>query len=169
MTSSSNLCPQCGAPVTDTDLACRSCGRSFIADAGQVTRDVQATFDARPPLPASRVPEYVPSPIGMTAWNLPNPYAPPMQPLPLGSPLAKEAPAEANLGVGLALFGFFLLAGFGGIGAMIYGFRARAKIAANPGMPGSKRAMVAIALGIVDVLMRYVFRCGVVTMLLRHR
>jgi hypothetical protein len=169
MTSSSNVCPQCAAPVADTDLACRGCGRSFVADADQVTRDVQATFAARPPLPRSNVPEWVPSPIPMTSWNLPNPYAPPMESLPLGSPLAKTPPAEANLGVALAVFGFFLFGGFGGLGAMIYGFRARAKITANPGMPGSRRAMLAVGLGAADILMRYFFRFSVVTWFLRHR
>ena len=145
-------CPKCDAPVGDTDLACRQCGMSFVADPNVARLDpYQSQFNpSSPQFGASPhpVPPPPPPPFGRAPEPFMNAAAPAAAP---GSPNALSATAEATKALHWALLGFFCFGFYVGFKAVSHGRRALKLFATQPQMAGRQKAEYAILLGYVDI------------------
>jgi hypothetical protein len=166
-------CPKCGAPVSDTDFACRNCGMSFVPDPSAALLDPYQSAYNKGPSQISAMPVPPPPPpapfvnASTPFADAPAPFvdAPPAYPFPPPNPYAPgnayaPAPGAANLpsasaqarsALNYALLGFFCFGFYFGFKAVS---RARAALRAlehQPQMPGRSQAEMALLLGYVDI------------------
>ncbi|MGH7281010.1 MAG: hypothetical protein ACRELY_05765, partial [Polyangiaceae bacterium] len=140
-------CPSCGAPVGDTDFACRQCGRSFVGDPAAVARDLQNQASG------AQQPQWQSAPTAQSYVT--NPYAPPGA-NPYGMPNAPtpaSVSAEASLALKHAFLGLFCLGFPFGWKAVVRAKRVRSILDQNPSLPGRWKADAAFYIGCFAVFM----------------
>lgn len=154
--------------MSDTDLACRQCGMSFVVDPSVARLDpYQSQFNASaaqigaPPPPPPHAFGNAPGPFVDAAAPASPPFAPPPNPYAapnsyspppaFGAGNGPSATAEATKALNWALLGFFCFGFYFGFKAVSHGRRALQLFATQPQMPGRQKAEIAIFIGYADI------------------